>query len=223
MSLRFFDTSNDLYRYMLDASLRESDLLADLREETQAMDGSIMQSAPEAGQFLHVLARIVGARRAIEVGLYTGYSSLCLATALPDDGYLLACDVDATAAAVAQRYWQRAGVDDRVDLRLGPALDTLDALIDDGQGESYDFIFLDADKENYAAYYDRAYALLRHGGLLVVDNVLWAGRVADPDEQDSETRGIRRLNDRIRDDDRILHSLVPIADGMSLVFKPDAG
>lgn len=222
MSLRFFDTSNDLYRYMLDVSLRESPLLRDLRAETEDMDGAIMQTAPEAGQFLALLARMLKARTILEIGVYTGYSSLCLAQTLPADGRLVACDLSKTWTRTAERYWERAGVRDRVDLRLGPALDTMDALLAEDDPTAFDLVFLDADKENYTDYYDRAYELTRPGGLIVVDNVLWAGRVADSSETDSETVGIRKLNDRIRRDDRVVHSLVPIADGYSLVWKPNS-
>jgi predicted O-methyltransferase YrrM len=221
MSLRFHDTSDDLYRYMLDVSVREPDLLEELREETRSVEGSDMQTPPEAGQFLFFLTRLLEAERALEVGVYTGYSSLRIARALPPEGQLVACDVSETWTRIARRYWQRAGLADRVDLRLGPALDTMDDLLDDGAAGTFDLIFLDADKERYVQYYERAYDLVRQGGLVVVDNVLWAGRVADPSHTDDETAGIRRLNERIREDDRVEHSLVPIGDGYSLVRKPD--
>ncbi|MEL6444675.1 MAG: class I SAM-dependent methyltransferase [Bacteroidota bacterium] len=221
MSLRFFDVSNDLYRYMLEVSVREPSVLKRLRTATSERDGAKMQTPPEVGQLLEVLVRLVGARRVLEVGVFTGYSSLCIARALPDDGLLIACDIDPEATSLAEHYWREAGVDARIDLRIAPALQTLDALLAEGAHGSFDMIFLDADKENYVTYYDKAYTLLRVGGVLLVDNVLWAGRVADLDVQDSETVGIRKLNQRLGNDHRVLHSMIPIADGLSLVLKLD--
>jgi caffeoyl-CoA O-methyltransferase len=178
-----------------------------------------MQIAPEQGQFMAMLVRLIGARRCLEVGVFTGYSSLVTALALPEDGRIIACDVSEQWTAVARRYWQRAGVSHKIDLRLAPALETLDGLIAAGQTGSYDFAFIDADKENYAAYYERVLALLRPGGLLSVDNTLWSGRLADARERDPETLGIRRFNELIHRDERVDLSLLPMGDGLTLARK----
>ncbi len=205
--------------YLLEVSLREPPLLARLRAETAELPEAAMQLAPEQGQFLALLVELTGARRALEVGSFTGYSGLCLALALPADGRLVACDISEDFTAIARRYWTEAGVAEKIDLRLAPALESLDALLDGGAAGSFDFMFVDADKENYPNYYERGLGLLRPGGLMAIDNVLWGGAVADPARQDADTEAIRALNAKLRDDERVTLSLVPIGDGLTLARK----
>lgn len=219
MSNKTLGLSVALQAYLLQSSLREPPLVARLREETARDPMARMQIAPEQGQFMQLLVRLTGARRCIEVGVYTGYSSLCTALALPADGYLLACDVDENWTAVARRYWDEAGVAGKIELRLAPALDTLDEALQAGQAGSYDFVFIDADKSNYLNYYERCLKLLRRGGLIAVDNVLWDGRVADPQNHDADTVAIRAFNDFVHRDERVDLSLVPVADGLTLCRK----
>jgi caffeoyl-CoA O-methyltransferase len=178
-----------------------------------------MQISPEQGQFMALLAELVGARRVLEVGIFTGYSALVVALALPTDGRIITCDVDEEMTAIARRYWAEGGVADKIDLRLGPAVDTLDALLSDGGADTFDFAFVDADKENYDAYYERALALLRQGGLMVIDNVLWSGAVADPNQKDADTNAIRALNAKLHGDQRVSLSLLPVSDGITLARK----
>ncbi len=208
-----------LQAYLLDISTPEPALLQQLRAETATLPQAQMQIAPEQGRFLALLVQLLGAQRALELGVFTGYSSLWIALALPPQGRLIACDVEASTTQVAQRYWQAAGVADKIDLRLAPALETLEALLATGAAGSFDFIFIDADKRNYSAYYERGLALLRVGGLLAVDNVLWSGRVADPAVQDPRTEAIRAFNAQVRTDPRVTLSVVPIADGLTLALK----
>lgn len=205
--------------YLREVSLREPALLCELRAETAKRADARMQIAPEQGQFLALLLHLIGARRTIEVGVYTGYSALATALALPADGYVLACDIDPDTTDTAQRYWRRAAVADRIDLRLAPALETLDAEVRAGNLGRYDFAFIDADKGGYIDYYERCLALLRPGGLIVADNTLWHGRVADPDDTDDDTLAIRAFNDHVAGDERVDLSLVPIADGVTLARK----
>ena len=221
MSNKTFTLSDELYRYLLSVSLRDDPLLQRLREETARDDMARMQTAPEQGQLMALLVKLIGARKALEVGVYTGYSALCVAGALPEDGRLVACDIDATWTAVAQRYWQEAGLADRIELRLAPALDTLDELIANGAAGSFDFAFIDADKENYAGYFERVLTLIRRGGLIAIDNTLWSGQVADPACQDADTLAIRAFNEALYRDSRVDISLIPIADGLTLAMKPD--
>ena len=219
MANRTITLSDGLYDYLLDVSLREPDVLRRLREETAKIPAAAMQIAPEQGQFMALLVELMGARKAIEVGTFTGYSSLSVALALPPGGRLVACDVNEEWTAVARRYWAEAGVADRIDLRLGPALETLDGLIAEGEAGTFDFAFIDADKAGYDAYYERILTLLRPGGLVSVDNVLWSGRVIDTAKQDSDTRAIRAFNEKIHADPRVSLSLVPIGDGLTLARK----
>ena len=219
MSNRTITLDDSLYDYLLQASLREPPVLAALREETIRMSERSMQIAPEQGQFMALIARLMGARQCVEVGVFTGYSSLATALALPDDGRIVACDVSEAWTAIARRHWQAAGVAHKIDLRLAPALETLDALLAAGEAGRYDLAFVDADKTGYAAYYERCLALLRRGGLLMFDNTLWDGRVADPGVTDEDTVALRRLNAQLRDDARIDLSLVPIGDGLTLARK----
>ncbi|MBF2050856.1 MAG: class I SAM-dependent methyltransferase [Leptolyngbya sp. IPPAS B-1204] len=216
----FLDAS--LYQYLLSVSLREPEVLQQLRQETANHPMSQMQIAPEQGQFMMLLIQLMGAKKALEVGVFTGYSSLAVALALPADGKLIACDVSEDYTSVAQRYWQRAGVADKIDLRIAPALETLDALLADGQANSFDFAFIDADKSNYPGYYERALQLVRPGGLIVIDNVLWSGRVADPEVQDNRTQAIREFNQTLHQDDRIFPCMIAIADGLTLALKKSA-
>jgi caffeoyl-CoA O-methyltransferase len=194
------------------------DVLQDLAAETVAALGgaAIMQIAPEQGVLLGMLVRLSGATRAVEVGTFTGYSALCIARALGDGGRLLCCDVNEEWTAMARRYWERGGVADRIDLRIGPALDTLRDL---PTKPSFDLAFIDADKASYAAYYEELLPRLRRGGLLAVDNTLWSGRILDPEAQDPDTVAIRAFNDRVASDERVTTVLLPIADGLTLVQK----
>ncbi len=219
MSRQTLNLDDRLYQYLIDASLRESDLLAELRAETAQHPRSNMQISPEQGQFMALLVQLLGAKKTLELGVFTGYSSLCVALALPPDGKVIACDVNAEFTAVARRYWEKAGVTDKIDLRLAPGLETLDQLLAAGQAGTFDFAFIDADKENYPGYYDRTLQLLRPGGLIAIDNVLQAGRVADPEFQDATTLVIRAFNQMLLADDRITLSLLPIADGLTLALK----
>ncbi|MBD2506556.1 class I SAM-dependent methyltransferase [Nostoc muscorum FACHB-395] len=210
---------DQLYSYLLSVSLREPEILLKLRQETANHPRSTMQISPEQGQFMRLLVQLIGAKKTLEVGVFTGYSSLSVALALPDDGKIIAADVSEEFTAIARRYWQEAGVADKIDLRLAPGLETLDQLLATGQGETFDFAFIDADKENYDGYYERSLQLLRPGGLIAIDNVLWSGQVADPENQDESTQSIRALNEKLHHDERVTLSLVPIADGLTLAIK----
>ena len=219
MSNRTLNLTDRLYDYVLAVSLREPPLLARLREETSALPGAEMQISPEQGQLMAFLAELIEARRCLELGTFTGYSALSVARVLPPDGEVVTCDVDETATAVARRYWAEAGVADKIRLHLAPAGETLDRLIAEGQGDGFDFAFIDADKENYGVYYEQVLTLLRPGGLMLIDNVLWSGAVADPAREDPDTVAIRALNETLRDDARVSLSLLPVSDGLSLVRK----
>lgn len=208
-----------IYGYFRQIAYREPAVLAQLREETSAMPMARMQIAPEQGQLMAMLVRLMGARRCLEVGVFTGYSSLAVALALPDDGTLLACDSSEEWTTVARRYWAQAGVSGKIELALGPALETLERERRRGAAHSYDFAFIDADKVNYLAYYERVLELLRPGGLLGVDNTLWSGRVADAAEMGADTVALREFNAKVATDDRVEHCLVPIADGLTLLRK----
>lgn len=219
MSSTHLKITDTLADYIRSVSLRDSDLLARLRRETAALPNGGMQISPEQGQFMALLIRILNAKRALEIGVFTGYSSLSVAMALPPDGRLIACDVSDEYTRIARRYWQEAGVADRIDLRLRPALETLDALLSEGASGSFDFVFIDADKANYEAYYERALVLLRDGGVVAIDNVLWHGAVADPSVTDSDTEAIRRLNAKIAADARVDVTMLAIGDGLTLAAR----
>lgn len=219
MSNRSIALTAELYDYLLANSLRETEVQRQLRERTAQLPDHNMQIAPEQGQFMALLARLLGVRRALEIGVYTGYSALCVAAALPADGLLVACDLSAEYTAMAREYWQRAGVAGRIDLRLAPAADTLAALLDGGAAGTFDLAFIDADKTSYAGYYEQCLHLLRPGGLIVVDNVLWDGRVLDGASADADTRAIQAFNRALHDDARIDLSLVPVGDGLTLARK----
>ena len=205
--------------YLRANGVREASVLARLRAETGKLPMSMMQIAPEQGALLQMLVRLIGARRCIEVGTFTGYSSLAVALALPDDGRIIACDVSEEWTQVARRYWSEAGIAGKIDLRLAPATATLDALIAGGGAGAFDFAFIDADKTGYDVYYERLLQLLRPGGLIVFDNVLWGGSVADPADRSADTEALRALNSKLATDQRIDLSMVPIGDGFSLCRK----
>jgi predicted O-methyltransferase YrrM len=209
----------ELAAYARSVSLREPEILRRLREETARRPDGHLQLSPEQGQFLGLLVRLMGAKRTVEVGVFTGLSSLHVALALPPDGRVIACDVNAESTAIARRYWREAGVAAKIDLRIAPAIDTLDALLREGAAGSFDFGFVDADKENYEGYYERVLKLLRPGGLAAFDNVLWHGKVADASVRDADALSIRAFNTRLHEDDRIWLSLVPIGDGITLACK----
>jgi predicted O-methyltransferase YrrM len=219
MSTKTITLTESLHHYLLSVSLREPPILARLREETAQHPLANLQIAPEQGQFMALLVRLMEAKKCLELGVFTGYSALSVALALPPDGKLIACDVNEEWTSMARRYWQEAGVARKIGLRIAPALETLDKLLANGEAGSFDFVFIDADKENYANYYERSLALVRHGGLIVIDNVLWSGRVADPNEQDMDTVAIRRFNAKLHFDERIALSMLPLADGLTLAYK----
>jgi len=210
---------DQLYRYLQSVSLQEPAILTQLRQETAQQPMSQMQIAPEQGQFMALLVQLMGAKKTLEVGVFTGYSALVVALALPPDGKVVACDVSEEYTAIARRYWQQAGVADKIDLHLAPALETLDQLLAVGQAGTFDFAFIDADKSNYDGYYERSLQLVRSGGLVAIDNVLWSGRVADPQVQDNRTNSIRAFNQKVHEDARVSLSLVPIGDGLTLARK----
>jgi len=219
MTKKTIGLDDQLYNYLQSISLREPEILTRLRAETAQHSQSRMQIAPEQGQFMALLVKLIGAKKTLEVGVFTGYSSLVVALALPEDGQVIACDLSAEYTAIAQKYWQEAGVAHKIDLRLSPALETLDKLLANGEAETFDFAFIDADKRNYPNYYEQSLKLVRPGGLIAVDNVLWSGKVADPQEDDKQTQAIRDFNEKLHQDERVFLSLVPIADGLTLALK----
>ena len=211
--------TDDLADYIRTITLREPEPLRRLRESTADHPHASMQTSPEQGQFLNLMARLVGARKTLEVGVFMGYSSTWVALALPPGGQVVACDVSEEFTARARNTWHEAGVEDRIDLRLAPALSTLQQLINSGHTGSFDFAFIDADKRNYANYYESALTLLRHGGLIAVDNVLWDGNVINPADADPDTEAIRAFNRKLHDDSRVALSLASIGDGLTLACK----
>lgn len=217
MSSRPTPITGPLHDYILAHAIRDTPVLARLREETRTVGHlSIMQISPEQGQFMALLVETIGARKLLEIGTFTGYSALACALALPPDGRLIACDVSEEWTAMARRHWQAAGVADKIDLRLGPALDTLNALLATGAADSFDMAFIDADKTSYDSYFEACLKLVRVGGLIGIDNTLWMGAVADPKETDAGTEALRRLNDKIVKDERVAMSLLTIGDGFTL-------
>lgn len=222
------ESDKNIQRYVLESSLRESNVLVQLRKETEKDPAAIMQIPPEQGQFMSMLVKLIGAKRTIEIGVYTGYSTLCVVQAMPGDSYTVACDVNEHWTNISKKYWAEALVDKKIDLRIGPAVDTLDALIEEGQGQSFDFIFIDADKDNYDNYYELSLRLLKSGGLIAIDNVLLFGSVIDSDVLNESLRSViseeniqsvRDLNSKIKNDDRVDISMLKIADGLTLVRK----
>jgi predicted O-methyltransferase YrrM len=218
MTNRSISLDDSVYRYLLDASLREHPALADLRAATRDHPLARMQIAPEQGQFMALLVRLMGARRTLEIGVFTGYSALAVALALPHGGEVLGCDVSAEYTDLGRPYWEQAGVMHKIDLRIAPAIDTLDALIAEGQEGAFDFAFIDADKTGYDAYYERCLVLVRSGGLIIADNVLWDGRVAHA-APDDDTAALQAFNRKLHHDERIDLSMVPVGDGLTLARK----
>ena len=219
MANKTLSLSNALYAYLVEHSVREPEILQRLRAETARDSMSMMQISPEQGQFMQLLVRLMGAKNCLEVGVFTGYSSLAVALVLPADGHLIACDVSEKWTAIARKYWMEAGVAAKIDLRIAPALATLDELITAGNAGAFDFAFIDADKINYLAYYERALTLVRSGGLIAVDNTLWGGQVIDKKSKSEDTQAIRQFNDRLRSDLRVQLALLPIGDGLTLALK----
>jgi O-methyltransferase len=217
MARRALELDDRLYDYLVAQGTRETALQHRLREETHAtVRAAGMQIGPEQGQLMGLLVRLLGARQALEIGTFTGYSALAVALALPADGRLLCCDVSAEWTAIARRHWDEAGVAGKIELRLAPALETLEALHRDGRDGSFDFAFIDADKSNYDSYYEHALRLVRRGGLILVDNVLWSGRVLDPKDRSADTEALRALNAKLKDDSRIDLAMLPIGDGVTM-------
>ena len=219
MSSRTIQVDEHLREYLLRVSVRESPELARLREETAAHPRGGMQVSPEQAQLMQLLVRLVAARRVIEVGVFTGYSSLAVAQALPDDGHILACDVSDEYTTVARRHWEAAGVADKIELVIAPAMETLDERLTRGEAGRYDFVFIDADKVNYSGYYERALQLVRPGGLVAIDNTLWSGAVADESDRSPDTLALRLFNEKLLADERVDLSLVPIGDGLTLARR----
>lgn len=219
---KFISLNDRLYDYLLAVSLREPAVLRKLREETAEHEMAGMQIAPDQGQLFALLVELLDVTKALEIGVFTGYSALSVALALPPAGKLVALEINEDYAAVARRYWAEAGVDGKIDLRLGPALASLDGLLAAGQADSFDFAFIDADKANYAAYFERCLALVRPGGLITVDNVLWNGAVADPTADSPDTRALKAFNEALADDRRVTISLLPVSDGLTLARRRGA-
>ena len=208
-----------LRKYLLNVSVKESEILRELREETAQMEYSAMQISPEQGAFMSFLVELIQAKRTLEIGVFTGYSALVVAMALSEDGIVTACDVSEEWTNVGMKYWKKAQVEDKIDLRIAPALKTLDQLLSEGKQGTYDFSFIDADKIEYQGYFDKSLELLRIGGLIAIDNVLWGGSVIDDSIQDSSTRAIRKFNENLSSDPRVSISMVPIGDGLTLACK----
>ena len=211
--------TDELRKYILDISLREHPLLAALREETALLPDAKMQISPDQGQFMATLLRLVQARSVLEIGTFTGYSSLVMMQALPSDGHLVACDISEEYTKIARRYWEEAGIADRITLRIAPASDTLAALLEDGQADTFDAAFIDADKESYDLYFESSLALVRPGGLIMIDNVLRGGDAANPSTESIATQSIQALNKKLHQDPRIHLTLVPIGDGVTVAQK----
>jgi predicted O-methyltransferase YrrM len=218
MSTGILNLTNDLRDYLWEKGMKEHPALEELREETAQLPESVMQICPEQGALMANLVRLVSAKRTIEIGTFTGYSALAVALALPEDGKLVACDISEEWTAIGRKKWEEAGVADKIDLRIGAALETLEELLEKGQEGSFDFAFIDADKANYLDYYKMCLKLVRKGGVVAIDNVLWSGSVINPDINDDDTKAIRELNDFLAQDDRVSLSMVPIGDGLTLAF-----
>ncbi|MDZ8186576.1 MAG: class I SAM-dependent methyltransferase [Nostoc sp. ChiSLP02] len=219
MTTQTIGLEKNLYDYLLSISMREPEVLTQLRQETAQHRAGRMQIAPEQGQFMGLLVQLLGAKKTLDIGVFTGYSSLVVALALPRDGKVVACDISEEFTAIARRYWQQAGVANKIELHIAPALETLDNLLATGETETFDFAFIDADKSNYDAYYERSLQLVRPGGVIAIDNVLWYGKVADPQVQDNATKKIRAFNQKLHQDGRVNLSLIPIGDGLTLALK----
>jgi predicted O-methyltransferase YrrM len=218
MSKQTTGLEQTLADYIQSISLREPAILRQLREETAKLSMARMQISPEQGQLMALLVQLMGAKKTLEIGVFTGYSALAVALVLPVDGKVIACDISEEYTAIAKDFWKKAGVSEKIDLRIAPALETLDQLISE-ETESFDLAFIDADKRNYENYYERALTLLRPGGLILIDNVLWSGKVTDPTITDKQTQAIREFNQKLHQDSRISLSLIAIADGLTLALK----
>jgi len=219
MTTQTLGLEQNLYDYLLSISLREPEILTQLRQETAQYPVGRMQIAPEQGQFIALLVQLLAAKKTLDIGVFTGYSSLVVALALPNDGKVVACEISEEFTAIARRYWQQAGVANKIQLHIAPALHTLDWLLATGEAETFDFAFIDADKSNYDGYYERSLQLVRPGGLIAIDNVLWSGRVANPDVQDNRTKRIRAFNQKLHQDERVSLSVIAIGDGLTLALK----
>lgn len=219
MSNRTLSIDDRTYDYICNVSVNESELLLQLREETAQLEYSVMQISPEQGQFMSLLVKLMGAKRALEIGTFTGYSSICVANAMGEDGELICCDISPQWTDIAKKYWALAELEEKIKLYTQPAENTLQMLLDDGAEKTFDFIFIDADKQNYITYYEMALRLLRKGGIIAIDNTLWSGAVADPENIEPGTRAIRRFNEMVKEDTRVSMSLVTIGDGLTLVLK----
>jgi predicted O-methyltransferase YrrM len=219
MANKTLSLSNALHTYLVEHSVREPEILQRLRAETAKDSMAMMQISPEQGQFMQLLVRLMGAKNCLEIGVFTGYSSLAVALVLPAGGRIVACDISEKWTAIARKYWIEAGVAAKIDLKIAPALSTLDELIASGKAGSFDFAFIDADKINYLNYYERALTLVRDGGLIAVDNTLWGGQVIDKKSKSADTLVIRQFNDYLKSDSRVHLSLLPIGDGVTLALK----
>jgi predicted O-methyltransferase YrrM len=220
MSNRTIQVDDRLYEYLVSVSLREATVLRQLRDETASMGGvARMQISPEQGQFMALLVELTGAQRLLEMGTFTGYSALACALALPSNGEIVACDVNPTWTQIAQKAWREAGVSEKIQLRLGPGDRTLHTLLEEGQANTFDMMFIDADKVNYEVYYELGLQLVRPGGLIIIDNVLWGGSVADATDQDEDTVAIRNLNKKLHTDNRVTISMLPVGDGLTLARR----
>ena len=219
MTRKTLTINDQIYDYLLSVSLKETDVQRELRAETAKQPQAMMQISPDQGQFMALLVKLMDAKKIIEIGVFTGYSSLCMALAMPDDGRIVACDINKEYTDIARRYWQKAGVADKIELILAPAIQTLDQLLANGEQESYDFVFIDADKPEYPNYYEQSLQLIRPSGLIVIDNVLWYGKPAEPDEKDKDTQAIREFNQKLFNDKRVQISMLTIADGVTLAMK----
>tara|TARA_B100000401_G_scaffold74401_1_gene46000 strand:+ start:890 stop:1552 length:663 start_codon:yes stop_codon:yes gene_type:complete len=218
MSTGILNLTNDLRDYLWEKGMQEHPVLAELRQETAQIPESVMQICPEQGALMANLIRLMSAKKTIEIGTFTGYSALAVALALPDDGKIVACDISEEWTSIGQKKWEQAGVGDKIDLRIAPALETLESLMADGQEGTFDFAFIDADKANYLDYYKMCLKLVRKGGVIAIDNVLWSGAVIQNDINDIDTVAIRELNDYLVQDERVALSMVPVGDGLTIAF-----
>jgi len=219
LSNRTLSIDDRIYDYLCDVSVNEPELLRQLREETAQIEYSVMQISPEQGQFMSLLIKMMRVERALEIGTFTGYSSICVASAMPENGKLICCDISPQWTAMAEKYWALAGLENKIELFTQPAEKTLQTLLDEGAAKTFDFIFIDADKQNYIMYYEMALKLLKKGGLMAIDNTLWSGAVADPENMEPGTRAIRRFNEMVKLDKRVSQSLLTIGDGLTLILK----
>lgn len=219
MSGQYINLTPQIYNYLIQSSVHEHEILKQLRERTSQMSMSQMQISPDQAQLMQLLVKLIYAQRTLEIGVFTGYSSLAVALALPKEGQVIACDINPEWTDIAKEYWEKAGVSDKIDLKLAPAEQTLKELVDAGEEETFDFIFIDADKKNYQLYYELSLSLVRPGGLIVIDNVLWSGQVVDSTNDDPDTIAIRDFNRFIAADDRVFISMIPVRDGLTLAMK----